>query len=95
MELHRETSTHPRVLQLFQSKPKTDNGNSTFESVVLNNILELCDKQRTATGHPMFQVVSMKMRYQFYTENKQELDRWVEVIQQELFGLPQVGIICT
>ena len=43
----------------------------------------------------MFQVVSMKMKYQFYTENEQELDHWVEVIRQELFGLPQVGIICT
>lgn len=94
MELHRETSNHPRELQLFQSKSKTDN-NSILESVVLNNVLELCDRQRTASGHLMFQVVSMKMKYQFYTENEQELDHWVEVIRQELFGLPQVGIICT
>ena len=43
----------------------------------------------------MFQVVSVKMKYQFYTEKKQELDRWVQVIRQELFGLPQAGIICT
>ena len=94
MELHRETSNHPRELRLFQSKSKADNNSTIFESIVLNNILELCDKQRAVSGHPVFQIVSMKMQYQFCAENKEELDHWVEVIRQELFGLPKVGIIC-
>lgn len=80
---------------MFQSKSKADNSNSLFESIALNNVLELCDKHRSVSGHPMFQIMSMKMRYQFCTENKQELESWVEVIRQELFGLPQVGVICT
>jgi len=95
VELHRETSCHPRELQLFQSKLKADDDNTIFESIVLNNILELRDKQRSISGHPMFQIMSMKMRYQFCTENKEEMGHWVEVIRQELFGLPKVGIICT
>lgn len=81
-------------MRLFQSKSKADD-NSIFESIVLSNILEVNDKQRTISGHPAFQIMSIKMRHQFCAESKQELDRWVEGIRQELFGLPQVGIICT
>ena len=79
---------------MFQSNSKADDNSSIFESIVLNNILEVCDKQRTISGHPVFHIVSVKMRHQFCTENKQELDYWVDNIQKELFGLPKVGIIC-
>ena len=84
-------------MRLFQSKSKADDSSTAavFESIVLNNVLELTDKQRNISGHPAFQIVSMKMRYQLCAENKRELDDWVEIIRQELFGLPQAGIICT
>ena len=95
VELHRETSKNPRELRLFQPKEKADDKAMKHDqSITLHNVLEVCDKEQNISERPVFQIIFTKCEHQFLAESTEEMERWIVVLQQEIFGLPIQGVTC-
>ncbi|XP_065914135.1 uncharacterized protein [Dysidea avara] len=62
------------------------------QSITLHNVLEVCDKEQNISGRPVFQIIFTKCEHQFLAESTEEMERWIVVLQQEIFGLPIQGV---
>ena len=86
--LYRETDNYPRQLVLYEIlKDKKQVSQliplDTVFKVLLNN-----DKLQ-------FDILTSSTKYSIRAATLQEATAWVEVIDQEVFGPPLPGIICT
>ena len=89
--MHRETGDHPRQLVLHELQTKSS---EKVEVIPLVSVLKIVANKALAKDKFGFEIMTPKRKYLFGTNTAKEMDSWIKILNEELFGPPKCDVVC-
>jgi len=90
--LHRETGDHLRQLVLHELQH--NKSSEKVELIPLVNVLKVAMRKGLVKDKFGFEIMTPKRKYLFGTNTSEEMDGWIKILNEELFGPPKCDVVC-